>query len=195
MYRVGRSSRRRVKVCQQQQSSSYDREASVCSLFKRPISECGIRCITLVVSWSQMSVDRRPVWRIPAVSSASCTRPWSKTCSMRDFRGSSAAWDEAIAGAIPVTCRSSGRRIQLTRCRLRRSAAGVAYCAFFEAIKPNCTAGSISVDTQTYPSHILRLSLLSSHFLRCDQMQKCVEYVQTPSLVLSRQRKILYRVG
>jgi hypothetical protein len=126
---VGRSSRRRVKVCQQQQSSSYDREASVCSLFKRPISECGIRCITLVVSWSQMSVDRRPVWRIPAVSSASCTRPWSKTCSMRDFRGSSAAWDEAIAGAIPVTCRSSGRRIQLTRCRLRRSAAGVAYCA------------------------------------------------------------------
>jgi hypothetical protein len=138
-----------------------------------------------------MRVDRRPVWRIPAFSSASYTRPSSKTCSMRDFRGSSAAWDEAIAGAIPVTCRSSGRRDQVPVAPFRR---GSGILCIFEAIKPNCTARSISVDTQTYPSRILRLSLLSSHFLRCYQMQKRVECVQTPSLIPRAGQNILHRI-
>jgi hypothetical protein len=142
-----------------------------------------------------MRVDRRPVWRIPAFSSASYTRPSSKTCSMRDFRGSSAAWDEAIAGAI------HSRDVQIfwtpypvDQVPVAPFRRGSGILCIFEAIKPNCTARSISVDTQTYPSRILRLSLLSSHFLRCYQMQKRVECVQTPSLIPRAGQNILHRI-
>lgn len=116
----------------------------------------------------QYDVNRRPVWRMTAVSSASYTRPSRETCSMRDFRGSSAARDEAIAGAISVMCRSSGRRIQSTRCRrLGRSAGGV---------KHQCRLADSSFND---PSCTLSLSLVSSRSLRCGQKQKCAKCVQT----------------